>query len=52
MTNVDFDKWGDYLFDGPLAMALLDGLVEGAIILKTKASRIAPTAPQAGEKPT
>ena len=21
VTNVDFDKWGDYLSDGPLAMA-------------------------------
>ncbi len=29
VTNVDFDKWGDYLFDGPLAMALLDRLVQG-----------------------
>jgi hypothetical protein len=33
---VDFDKWGDYLSDGPLAMAFLDRLVEGAIILKVK----------------
>jgi len=33
---VDFDKWGDYLSDGPLAMAFLDRLVEGAIILKLK----------------
>jgi DNA replication protein DnaC len=36
ITNVDFDKWGDYLSDGPLAMAFLDRLVEGAIILKLK----------------
>ena len=36
VTNVDFDKWGDYLPDGPLAMAFLDRLVEGAIILKVK----------------
>jgi DNA replication protein DnaC len=36
VTNVDFDKWGDYLSDGPLAMAFLDRLVEGAIILKIK----------------
>lgn len=36
VTNVDFDKWGDYLSDGPLAMAFLDRLVEGAIILKLK----------------
>ena len=36
VTNVDFEKWGDYLSDGPLAMAFLDRLVEGAIILKVK----------------
>ena len=36
VTNVDFDKWGEYLVDGPLAMALLDRLVERAIILKIK----------------
>src|SRR6202158_5057933 len=36
VTNVDFDKWGDYLSDGPLEMAFLDCLVEGAIILKVK----------------
>ena len=36
VTNVDFDKWAEYLFDGPLAMAFLDSLVEGAIILKVK----------------
>jgi DNA replication protein DnaC len=36
VTNVDFDQWGQYLADGPLAMAFLDRLVEGAIILKLK----------------
>lgn len=36
VTNVDFDKWGEYLSDGPLAMAFLDRLVEGAIILRVK----------------
>jgi len=36
VTNVDFDRWGEYLADGPLAMAFLDRLVEGAIILKLK----------------
>ena len=36
LTNVDFDGWADYLGDGPLAMALLDRLVEGAIIIKIK----------------
>jgi DNA replication protein DnaC len=36
VTNVDFEKWAEYLSDGPLAMAFLDRLVEGAIILKLK----------------
>lgn len=36
VTNVAFDEWGDYLSDGPLAVAFLDRLVEGAIILKLK----------------
>jgi DNA replication protein DnaC len=36
VTNVDFDRWVDYLADRPLAMAFLDRLVEGAIILKVK----------------
>ena len=34
VTNVDFDKWGEYLSDGPLAMAFLDRLVEGATPLQ------------------
>jgi DNA replication protein DnaC len=36
VTNVDFEQWGEYLSDGPLAMAFLDRLVEGALILKLK----------------
>ena len=36
VTNVDFDKWAEYLSDGPLAMAFLDRLIEGAIILSLK----------------
>lgn len=36
VTNIDFDGWADYLGDGPLAMALLDRLVEGAVIIKIK----------------
>jgi len=36
VTNVDFEKWGEYMTDGPLAMAFLDRMVEGAIILKVK----------------
>jgi DNA replication protein DnaC len=36
VANIDFDRWGDYLADGPLAMAFLDRLIEGAIIIKIK----------------
>ncbi len=36
MTNIDFDGWADYMTDAPLAMAFLDRLVEGAIIIKIK----------------
>jgi DNA replication protein DnaC len=34
VTNVDFEVWGEYLGDPPLAMAFLDRLVDGAIIVK------------------
>jgi len=36
VTNIDFDAWSEYLGDPPLAMAFLDRLVDGAIILKIK----------------
>jgi DNA replication protein DnaC len=36
VTNIDFEAWGDYLGDPPLAMAFLDRIVDGAIILKIK----------------
>lgn len=36
ITNVDFDAWGQYLGDAPLAMAMLDRLVDGALVLKIK----------------
>ncbi|UCC48013.1 MAG: IS21-like element helper ATPase IstB [Gemmatimonadota bacterium] len=36
VSNIDFDAWADYLGDPPLVMALLDRLVDGAIILKIK----------------
>jgi DNA replication protein DnaC len=52
VTNVDFDKWGDYLPDGPIAMAFLDRLVEGAIILKIKGKSYRAHRPKEGEKPT
>lgn len=34
VTNVDFDAWNEYLNDPPLAMAFLDRVVDGAIIIK------------------
>ncbi|MCE9564199.1 MAG: ATP-binding protein [Planctomycetes bacterium] len=34
VTNIDFDAWGEYLGDPPLAMAFLDRVVDGAIIMK------------------
>ena len=36
VTNVELDKWADYLGDPPLAMAFLDRVVDGAIVLRTK----------------
>jgi DNA replication protein DnaC len=36
ITNVDFDAWAAYLGDPPLAMAMLDRLVDGAIVIKIK----------------
>jgi DNA replication protein DnaC len=36
VTNIDFQAWGEYLEDPPLATALLDRLVDGATILKLK----------------
>lgn len=34
VTNIDFEAWGEYLGDPPLAMAFLDRIVDGAIIVK------------------
>ena len=34
VTNIDFEAWSDYLGDPPLAMAFLDRVVDGAIIVK------------------
>lgn len=36
VTNVDFEDWKAYLPDGPLAMAFLDRLVDGSIILRIR----------------
>jgi len=35
-TNIDFESWAEYLGDPPLAMALLDRVVDGAIVLKLR----------------
>ena len=51
MTNVDFDKWGEYLPDGPLAMAFLDRLVEGEIILKVKGKSYRAEQAKGADKP-
>jgi len=34
ITNIDFKSWADYLGDAPLAMAMLDRMVDGATIIK------------------
>jgi DNA replication protein DnaC len=36
VTNIDFDAWSSYLGDAPLSMALLDRLVDHAIVIKLK----------------
>jgi len=36
ITNIDFESWTEYLGDAPLAMALLDRVVDGATIVKLK----------------
>lgn len=39
VTNVDFEAWPGYLGDPPLAMAFMDRLVDGAIIMKIREAR-------------
>ncbi len=34
VTNISFEAWAEYLGDAPLAMAVLDRLVDGGIVLK------------------
>jgi len=36
VTNIDFEAWAEYLGDSHLAMAMLDRVVGGAIIVKMK----------------
>jgi DNA replication protein DnaC len=54
VTNIDFDAWGDYLGDPPLAMAFLDRIVDGAIILKIngKSYRAHRAKPPKGKAPS
>lgn len=33
-TNVDFERWGEYLGDPPLVMAFLDRIVDAALLMK------------------
>ena len=56
VTNIDFEAWGEYLGDPPLAMAFLDRIVDGAIIVKIngksyRAHRAQPASPGT-EKPS
>jgi DNA replication protein DnaC len=55
VTNISFEAWADYLGDAPLAMAILDRLVDGAIVLKIegrsyRASRVQRPAPDKNGK--
>jgi DNA replication protein DnaC len=53
VTNIDFEAWGEYLGDPPLAMAFLDRIVDGALIVKIKGkSYRAYRAQQNGRKPS
>jgi len=36
ISNIDFDAWATYLGDAPLATAMLDRLVDGAVVIKIK----------------
>jgi DNA replication protein DnaC len=36
VTNIDFNRWAEYLGDPELAMAMLDRVVDGATIVKLK----------------
>lgn len=55
VTNIDFEGWADYLGDPPLAMAFLDRIVDGAIVVKIngksyRAHRARPTPPGPGDQ--
>ena len=44
-TNIDFEAWSEYLGDPPLAMAFLDRVVDGAILLKIRGKSYHPIGP-------
>jgi DNA replication protein DnaC len=50
VTNIDFESWADYLGDAPLAMAMLDRVVDGATIVKLKGKSY--RVHRGGEEPT
>jgi len=50
VTNIDFESWADYLGDAPLAMAMLDRVVDGATIVKLKGKSY--RAHRGGDEPT
>jgi len=52
ITNIDFGAWGEYLGDPPLAMALTDRVVDGAIILKIAGKSYRAHRAQAAKQPT
>jgi DNA replication protein DnaC len=47
ISNVDFDLWATYLGDAPLAMAMLDRLVDNAVVIKIKGPSFRAHRPQA-----
>jgi DNA replication protein DnaC len=50
VTNIDFGSWAEYLGDAPLAMAMLDRVVDGATIVKLKGKSY--RVHRGGDKPT
>ena len=50
VTNIDFESWATYLGDAPLAMAMLDRVVDGATIVKLKGKSY--RAHRGGDAPT
>jgi DNA replication protein DnaC len=50
VTNIDFESWAEYLGDAPLAMAMLDRVVDGATIVKLKGKSY--RVHRGGEEPT